>query len=581
MGAPFNPDVSILRNYQDYAVEAGFNALAKKDCASIIAAPTGTGKSLIIAGLLKKIYSTYPDYPHRTMVLTHVKELIEQNHAKLMGHWPQAVAGIYSSGLGKKEMYCPITFAGIASIYRQAAALGKIDIVIIDECHLIGGKGDGMYLSFLRALKVLNPNLRILGLTATPYRVGLGILTDGELFNDVCCDMTGLEAFNWFVEEGYLCPLIPRKTDIEFEEGEIRTTAGDYNLLDMDRVVNTKDKNAQAVDEIIRKGQDRKSWLVFGVSIDHVEKLSQLFNDRGINSTYIHSKMKDEERDGRIAAFKSGEYRCLINNGILTTGFDMPSLDLIAILRLTKSPGLWVQILGRGTRPDYEEGYDLAVKEGRLEAIANSDKQNCLILDFGKNTPRLGPINDVVMPNKKGKGKSKAPVRLCHGCEITYFHISLTNCPDCGHYHPRALQEEKFNSSSGEEELIRKVKVPKVEEPDQVVEFKVNTVEYSLHQPKDSSKPNSLLVTYQCGIRSFSEYMCFDHRNYPKAKARALWRERVSYTTNAENPVPESVLEALDRTDELRIPTSIRVTVNKKFNPIVSYGFGQPIANNS
>lgn len=581
MGVAFEQPKMQLRNYQDYAVEKGMHALAQPNCASIIAAPTGTGKSLIIAGIIKRVFDKYPDYPHRIMVLTHVKELIEQNHQKLMAYWPHAVAGIYSAGLGQKEMYCPVTFAGIASIFRQAEAVGKIDIVLVDECHLIAGKGDGMYLSFLRALKILNPNLRILGLTATPYRVGLGILTDGELFNDICCDMTSLEAFNWFIDEGYLCPLVPKKTDTFFDEGEIKTTAGDFDLKDMNRVVNRADKNTLAVEEIIAKGEDRSSWLVFGVSITHVENLANLFTERGIPTTFIHSKMKDEERDQRLADFKSGKYRCLVNNGILTTGFDMPSLDLIAVLRLTKSPGLWVQILGRGTRPLYEDGFDLETRDGRLASIEASGKHDCLVLDFGRNTPRLGPINDVILPKKKGKKGGGAPTRLCEndGCD-TYFHISLVYCPTCGHEHERKDPDSKLNHKAGDEELVRKKRPTKVEEPPQVVKFKVDHVTYSRHIGK-GAKPDSMVANYHCGLRVFTDYFCFNHTNFARTKARALWRDRVSFTGYAEKPVPDSVDEALDRTHEMRVPTSISVTVNRPYMPIESYHYDQPIANSA
>ena len=580
MGAQFDhlkKPAMVLRDYQEYAVTKALAALAEPNCASIIAAPTGTGKSLMIAGIIKRVFETYPTYPHRIMTLTHVKELIEQNHEKLMAFWPDAVAGIYSAGLGKKEMHMPITFAGIASVYRQAEAIGRVDILMIDECHLIGTKSNGMYLSFIRALKTINPKIRILGLTATPYRVGLGLLTDGELFNDICCDMTSLEAFNWFIDEGYLCPIIPRKTKVEFDENNIRTTAGDYDIKSMDSEVNTNDKNVAAVNEVIVAGEDRYHWLVFGVSIDHVERLSDLFNAQGIKTTFIHSKMKDEERDERIAAFKNGEYRCLVNNGILTTGFDMPHLDLIAIIRLTKSPGLWVQILGRGTRPDYADGFDLSTTQGRLDAIARSDKQNCLVLDFGGNTLRLGPINDVVMPNKKGKKRGGgAPVRLCEGCQQTYFHISRDTCPDCGHLHPRQAPDQKINTEASDKDLVRKKREPKQEEPPQEVEFKVSHVTYNLHLGRNG-KPNSMLGTYHCGLRTFTEYLCFDHTNFARTKARALWRERVAYTMYADKPAPESVTEALSRADEMRVPTSIRVIINKPFTPIVSYDFGQTL----
>ena len=573
---PFKKPPMVLRDYQDYAVGKAMEALQIKDCASIIAAPTGTGKSLIIAGIIKRIFDQYPNYPHRIMTLTHVKELIEQNHEKLMAFWPDAIAGIYSAGLGKKEMHKPVTFAGIASVYRQAEAIGRIDILMIDECHLIGTKSNGMYLSFIRALKIINPNLRIIGLTATPYRVGLGLLTDGELFNDICCDMTSLEAFNWFIDEGYLCPIIPKKTKVEFDETGIKTTAGDYDIKSMDSVVNTKDKNVAAVREIIQAGQSRHHWLIFGVSIDHVERLSALFNSFKIKTTFIHSKMKDEERDERIAAFKRGEYKCLVNNGILTTGFDMPHLDLIAILRLTKSPGLWVQILGRGTRPDYADGFDLSTTQGRLDAIAHSDKQDCLVMDFGGNTLRLGPINDVVMPNKKGKKGGKAPIRLCEGCGEVYFHISKDTCPSCGHVHPRMAPDQKINQQASEQDLVRKKREPKVEEPQQKVEFKVDHVVYKLNTGRNG-KPDSMVGTFYCGLRTFTEYLCFNHDNFARTKARAIWRERVSFTMHADKPLPESVAEALERASEMRVPSKITVIVNQRFTPIVSYDFGQTL----
>ena len=573
MGAPAK--ISALRDYQDYAVEKGMYALAQPNCATIIAAPTGVGKSLMIAGLVKRIYERYPNYPHKVLVLTHVKELIEQNHEKLLAYWPHAVAGIYSAGLKRKEMFMPITFAGIASVHRLAEDFGKVDIVIIDECHLIPNKGNGMYLSFLRALKVLNPNLRILGLTATPYRVGLGLLTDGELFNDICCDMTGLEAFNWFIDEGYLAPLIPYKTDVAFDPKGMKTVAGDYSLSDLDDHINTGDKNYAVVKEIIDKGQNRNHWLVFGVSIDHVEKMAGIFDSLGIASTFIHSKMSDGERDQRILDFKQGKYKVLINNGILTTGFDMPHLDLIAVVRMTKSPGLWVQILGRGTRPDYTSGYDLSTKEGRLAAIGASEKRDCLVLDFGGNTARLGAINDVAIPNKKGKKGGGSLIRLCEGCGKVYLHISKVQCPECGHIHERN-PEGKLNENADEKELIRKKREPKVEEPPEEVEFKVNFITYTEHQGKNG-RPNSVLCTYHCGVRTFTEYLCFSHDNFARTKARAVWRQRVSFTTNADKPAPDSTVEALARIDEMRVPTKITVVVNKPFQPIVSYSFDQDL----
>lgn len=133
----------------------------------------------------------------------------------------------------------------------------------------------------------------------------------------------------------------------------------------------------------------------------------------GIPTTCIHSKLTKDERTERLAGLKSGKYRAAVNNNILTTGFDLPSIDLIAVIRPTNSPGLWVQMLGRGTRPVYAPGFDLWSTAGRLAAIEAGSKQDCLVLDFAGNTRRLGPINDPVLPRKRAteRGSTSTPLR--------------------------------------------------------------------------------------------------------------------------------------------------------------------------
>lgn len=568
--------MGILRDYQDYAVNAAYKALQKTDCASIVAAPTGVGKSHMIAALIKMIFEAYPNYPTRVLSLVHVKELIQQNSDKLKEHYPEAAVGIYSSGLGQKDLHYPITFAGIASIFRQAQAIGRIDVVLVDECHLIGTKSGSMYISFLRALKVLNPQLRLIGFTATPFRVGLGLLTEGDLFDDICCDMTTMEAFNWFIDQGYLCPLIPVPADNEFDDEGIKVVSGDYSVKDQDAKLNQKDKNEAVVDEIIRRGKHRKSWLLFGVSVSHVEHLHELLIAKGISATFVHSKMKDDERDQRLLDYKAGKYQAMVNNGILTTGFDHPALDLIAVVRLIRSPGLWVQILGRGTRPLYLHGIDLSTQKGRLEAIGNSEKTDCLVIDFGGNTMRLGCINDVVMPKKKGKGGGSAPVRLCD-CGVM-IHASLTVCPHCGQEFARDLVS-KIDSKAGTQELIAKKKRETPKEPEPVlVKVNVDTITYNIHSGR-GSKPDSLKAGYNAGLMQYSCYLCFDHPkgSIPWLNARKWWRDHVANTPYADLEPPYSTQEAHSRTNEIRIPKSVEINIASKFKNIVQFDFNNKV----
>ena len=172
--------------------------------------PTGTGKSLVIAGFLESIYRQYP--MQKVLVLTHVKELIEQNCEKLLALWPTAPAGVFSAGLKRKDIHDRIIFAGIASIAKHAEKFGCVHLVIIDEAHLVSPSEETMYHKFLAALRVVNPHIKVIGLTATPWRLGQGKITEDGIFTDVCFDITSISAFNRLIQEGYLSPLIPRRT---------------------------------------------------------------------------------------------------------------------------------------------------------------------------------------------------------------------------------------------------------------------------------------------------------------------------------------------------------------------------------
>jgi DNA repair protein RadD len=173
-----------LRPYQRRTIDelyGWFNAgNAGNPC---VVLPTGGGKSHIVAALCKDALQNWPET--RILMLTHVKELIEQNAEKMLQHWPDAPLGIYSASLNKRQIE-PITFAGIQSVRRKAGLLGHIDLVLVDECHLINHKEQGGYRTLLAQLKLINPELRVIGLTATPYRLGHGMITDEPaLFSDL------------------------------------------------------------------------------------------------------------------------------------------------------------------------------------------------------------------------------------------------------------------------------------------------------------------------------------------------------------------------------------------------------------
>ena len=329
----------IPRYYQTEAKQAIFNYFVHSNGNPVVALPTGTGKSIIIADFIEEVYKHYPT--QRIMMLTHVKELIEQNFDKLVDMWPTAPAGIYSAGLGRREAYSKITFAGIASVGRCAEKFGHQDLIIIDECHLVSPNSNTMYRKFIAALKKINPNLKVIGLSATAYRLGLGAITDGGLFTDICYDLTTLDAFNRLVAEGYISPLIPKRTKTELDISEVHIRGGELIQSELQAAVDRTEITKAALEEVLVQGTNRKSWLIFATGIEHAAHIAIMLNESGIPTVAIHSKMEGD-REQALKDFKSGKYRCAVNNNVLTTGFDHPAIDLIGMLRPTTSPGLWV-----------------------------------------------------------------------------------------------------------------------------------------------------------------------------------------------------------------------------------------------
>ena len=195
----------------------------------------------------------------------------------------------------------------------------------------------------------------------------------GGIFTDLCYDKTSLEDFNDFIRQGYLCNLFPKKTDVAIDVSNIKIINGDFNAAQLE--LEAEKVTYQALQETIALADNRKSWLVFASGIKHSETIATMLNNFGISCLASHSKLSDKENEKRINAFKAGEITALSSNNKFTTGFDHPPIDLIVMLRPTCSAGLWVQSLGRGTRPC-------------------QGKQDCLVLDFAENTRRLGPIND-------------------------------------------------------------------------------------------------------------------------------------------------------------------------------------------
>ena len=476
----------MLRPYQTRTIDqlyAWFSAGNQGNPCLVL--PTGSGKSHIIAALCKDALQSWPET--RILMLTHVKELIAQNAEKMRQHWPNAPMGIYSAGLKRKELGEPITFAGIQSVRTKAKQIGHVDLVIIDEAHLVSHKDEGGYRALLNDLSVINSNLRIVGLTASPYRLGHGYITDAPAIFDALIEPVSIEEL---IFKGFLSTLRSKLTVTKLEVDGVHKRGGEYIESELQAAVDTTDKNARVVQEIINLGSDRRSWLIFCAGVDHSRHVCEALIAQGIVAECVTGETPSAERDRILTEFKQGRIRALTNANVLTTGFDAPGIDLIAMLRPTMSPGLYVQMAGRGLR------------------IAPG-KTDCMVLDFAGVVEQHGPITAVKPPPRKGDKIGEAPVKVCDHCQ-EICHLSVRVCPACGEAFPEPVKAPLKLSNL---DIMG----------NEGIDMEVSSWTWRKHISRASGK-ELLTVTYYGGLSDppVTEYLAVTHDGYAGEKSRRL-----------------------------------------------------------
>lgn len=504
----------------------------------LIVAPTGSGKSIIIAELTRLLFDTWPEAHPRTLVLVPSKELAEQNADKLATLLPQHISlGYYSASLGRKMPTADVIVATIGSIYQDAHLLGNIKAVIIDEAHLVNPNGSdaGRYRKLLTDL-AKTCNFRAVGLTATPFR-GNGVwLTDGEapLFTGIAATITVQE----LLDAGYLAPLV-RPSDVlatRIDTSDIKTTSGDYNLGDLAERVDTY-LPASAL-ESASIAADRKKWIAFLPTVAGAQHFVDCLGAVGIHAALVCGETPAKERAAMIDAFRAGRLRCLVTVLALATGFDVPDVDCILWLRPTISPVLYVQGAGRGMR------------------IADG-KTDCLWLDFSDTTERMGPVDTIKGRKKRAKREDQdAPHKICDNCGERCATKAL-ECPSCGYVFP--VMEDAMQARRASNAAIMAHQI----EP-KIVTYPVSRVEYDIHQKE--GKPDSLRVDYYSGLRRVaSEWVCLSHTGFARAKAENWWQRRCGH------PIPSQTSQALPLVADLQTPAAILVNETGKWPEIVRF----------
>jgi DNA repair protein RadD len=544
-----------LRPYQSDAVMAVLNYYERGNTGNVLLAlPTGSGKSVIQAAIIREILARWPG--ERFLLLAHAKELLSQNAAKIAALCPGVSVGIYSAGLGRKELGHQVTIAGIQSVHRMAHKLGDMSIIFIDECHLVSKGGDTMYRRLIADLAKYCPHAKIVGMSATPWRLDSGPLIKGKdrIFTDIAYSISIKE----LIDQGYLSPLTTSPTTTRIKTDGVAKRGGEFIAGELEKAANVDAITKAAIDEVELACADRKSWLVFAVGVDHAKAVCAEIARRGIAAEAVTGETSHGERDAMLARFKRGELRALVSVGVLTTGFDAPCADALINLRPTLSPGLWVQIVGRVSR-------------------LHPGKENGLVLDFTNNTRTHGPV-DLIEVDGDGNLKT-SPAVMCAGCFKEYpgklrecphcglsrfkeckecqgpVPLGVYECPTCGHIELPPERKIKHETKASDAAILSS--------GDRSMKEKV--VRWEMVRHRKDGRPDSMAVSYYASmITEYREWVCFEHTGFAGEKAAQWW-----YRRGGKAPAPARVADALARTSELVMPDEITVKRNGKWWEVV------------
>lgn len=392
-----------LRPYQKDAVKSVIQHFRKTDDPALVVLPTGAGKSLVISELGRIARG-------RVLVLAHVKELVEQNHAKYESY--DLKASVFSAGLGRKEAQEQVVFGSVQSVVRNLDKFNDdgFTLLVIDECHRVSLDKKSSYHKVINHFRQQNPRIKILGLTATPYRLGTGWLyrykkdvsnnskgavrtEDDRFFEDCIFELP----LSYMIRNKFLTPATIIDAPVVFYDFSqlSRDPFGRYSETELNALLKGKGRaTTQIIRQVIKEAEHRKGVMIFASTVDHAREVLGYLPEE--EAALIIGDTASKERNAIIAAFKNQSLKYLVNVSVLTTGFDAPHVDLIAILRPTESVSLYQQIVGRGLR--------LA-----------AEKEDCLVIDFAGNRHGLfSPEIGTPKPDSKS-----VPVTV--------------PCPACGH----------------------------------------------------------------------------------------------------------------------------------------------------
>lgn len=573
-----------LRYMQREAVDAVFQYWADGETGNcLVDMAGGSGKSLTMATLAKECVDQFPGM--RVLNCAHREELVEGNFKEFIGIDPFGNAGVYAASLGQRNSRAQVIFGQIQTIYNKADELcqvvrdadgnivssNPIDLMEIDEVHLVPENENTQYGQLIRELLVINSDMKIVGFSATIYRTNSGRLDEGEdrMFDKCVYTYTLTQG----MDDGYLAPLSSKGMSAKFDLTGVGSRGGDYKAGELQGAVDKGEITEAVVAEALSWSAGRKTTLWFCSGVDHALHVRDEIRRHGKTCETLTGNTPKAERRRIIADMKSGKLWACTNDAVLTVGTNIPPIDMIVDMGPTKSCSRFVQKVVRGTRPVYPRGFNPdgvgVTADDRKAAIASGPKPDCLYLDFAKNVEWHGSV-DKAQPRVPGSGTGQAPIKQCpsdrvdaegkKGCD-ELIAISIMTCPCCGYIFPPS-EEEKLTRAPSITPILSTEK-PWTE---------VTGRSYAFHPAKAEGKLPTVKATYEVGGKKVNEWLCPAHTGFPKGKSDRYWM-----THNGKRPFPSSVEEFLDRAVELDATLEVQLSYaeNPKYPNVTAYRVGE------
>jgi DNA repair protein RadD len=504
--------------------------------------PMAWGKSILLALLV----CTLLRRGLRVLVLAHRKELLAQNHGVLRRLDTTVDAGLLSAGLGADNTSARALIAGTATVYRRLHRIGHVDVILLDEAHLLGPGGATM----LAKIREHLGDPPIVGLTATAFRTDSAMLVEADIFDTIVHETTLRDA----LAAGLLCPLITKAPQAgRINLSGVSIVAGEYHARQLEAAAMAGDTTRLAVARMVEiaLAEQRRSWLIFSSGVDHAHQIARELRQRGVRCAVIVGDTPSDERDTAITAFREGMITALVNCNVLTTGFDATRIDLVAFMRATCSPVLWVQAAGRGMR-------------------LHPAKENCRLVDFGSNISRHGPI-DAVRLRAKGErhdaNAAAATTRVCPQCDEVNAR-SAAVCTACGF---ELIQRPQPKPIAVVESTLSAISDGNTDSWEVV-----HTWRAAVHHKSDGAPSFRLMfVTDETLV---SEFFSFEHTS-----SGARWhaaRKWKLYSRHVWLAPPQTAHEAFERftRGELRQPQRVRLERNGRWLNIAESEFAAEVA---